>query len=228
MLIGAVACGCGLALPGVAAAVPPLISSVTVQNRHPIVVFSAPKADQVSVSIATKPDRATDGSFLSENVAGGALLTDSEIQAGRWLGPDQLDPGTYWLMLRAFPDFDLCYIVDTATYDPSCAQGYSDPVQLVVPKPPTRYAASVQVFRFSKRAYLILRAAPLGEKRAYRLCYRNAAKALRCLRGTLDGFSWNSGISDQLSVTTRGLAKFTTFQWFVGSTKVAQKLVRVA
>ena len=226
-LTAAFALVCALALPAAAEAVPPVVSSVGVQDRHPFVVFSAPKADGIAVSVAKKPDRATDGSFLSENVTSGGYLTDAEIQSGRWLSSYQLDPGTYWLLLQAFPDFGLCWIFDNAAYDPACAQGYSEVVQLLVPKPATRYVAAVQVSRASGRAYLTLRAAPLGEKRSYKLCYRNAARARRCLSGTLDGYSWGSSASDELSLTTRGLTKFTTFQWIVGSKTVAQRRVRV-
>jgi hypothetical protein len=46
----------------------------------------------VTIYVATKPDRASDGEFLSENVVEVATLTDAEIQAGVWTDVEQLDP----------------------------------------------------------------------------------------------------------------------------------------
>jgi hypothetical protein len=210
-----------------AAAVPPALLSVTQQERHPLATFSAPKADFATIYIATKPDRATDGSFLSENIKTLDLLTDSEIQAGRWLDEDQLDPGSYWTMMRASPDFDLCYIFDLGTFDPSCADGYSNIVPLSVPKPAVRYAAKVEALRYIRIAYLTLVAKPLGEAQPYRVCYRMKNRALRCVRGTLDGYSWDSSASDLLRISTTALPAVTTFTWYVGTAKVAAKRVRV-
>ena len=51
-----------------ALAVPPAITEVDQQDRHPAVAFSASRADSVSIYIASKSDRATDGAFLQENV----------------------------------------------------------------------------------------------------------------------------------------------------------------
>jgi hypothetical protein len=73
---------------------------------------------------------------------------------------------------------------------------------------------------------LSLRARPLGENRPYRLCYRLKTKRRVCLRGTLNGFDWNSSAEDNLDVSTRNLAKLTTFTWYVGSRKVASRTVR--
>jgi hypothetical protein len=59
-----------LVLPAGALAVPPTLSSVGQENRHPTASFSAPRADSATIYFATKPkpDRATDGRFLDENV----------------------------------------------------------------------------------------------------------------------------------------------------------------
>jgi hypothetical protein len=130
-------------------------------------------------------------------------------------------------MMRASPDFDLCWIFDLGAYDPSCADGYSNVLQLVVPRPTVRYAARVSVYRFLRQVSLELVAAPLGEKQPYRMCYRLKSRALRCLRGTLDGFDWNSSASDELTVPSRNLATITTFSWYVGTAKVLSKRVRV-
>jgi hypothetical protein len=160
------------------------------------------------VSIATKPDRATDGALLSENRVGGASLTDSEIQVGRWLDSSQLDPGVYYVLLQAFPDFDTCY-QSGGGYDPSCADGYSDPVTVNVPVPKQTYRGTVERQTFLKRVELGFVVNPLGAKLPYRVCYLNALKTRRCLVGIVDGFDWNSRGTDSLTVTTRGLATQT-------------------
>lgn len=215
-----------LSAPSLAQAVPPALNSVGHENRHLSVTLSAPKADFVTVYVATKPDRATDGRFLAENIETSDTLDDSEIQQGRWLHEDQLDPGRYYVMLRASADFSACYVFETGQMDPSCADGFSDVVAVTVPRPATRFSATTQLLGFSQRIYLTLRAAPLGVSQAYRVCYRNAAKARRCVSGRIEGFSWNSAASDDLTISTRGLAPTTRFQWFVGTRVVATKTVR--
>jgi hypothetical protein len=209
-----------------AEAVPPTLSSVGHQDRHPTAVFTAPKSDHVVITIASKPDRATSGDFLSENEQVFDVMTDSEIQTGRWLYNSQLDPGTYYVLLRASPDFDLCYMSD-GSYDPSCADGYSDMATLTIPKPSTSYAAQVRRDAYLERVELRLVAAPLGEKTAYRVCYFTAKKRKQCLTGTLSGYSWNSAADDSLTAKTRNLSTFTTFTWLVGGKAVATKRARV-
>ena len=112
-------------------------------------------------------------------------------------------------MLRASPDFSSCYNFDAGGYDFACADGFSEPVRVEVPKPAIRYAAAAEVLTYSKLVYLKLTATPLGEKLAYRLCYQPPSRRRRCLSATLDGYSWNSGASDTVSVSTRGLAAIT-------------------
>jgi hypothetical protein len=227
-VVALVAVVASLVFAGGAVAAPPVLSSVTVSaDRHPSARFSAPKADGVEIYFASKPDRATDGSFFQENIVTEDFMTTEEIQAGNWTYTDQLDPGTYYVMIDASPDFNLCYIDSTGTFDPTCAEGYSNVVTLTVPVPPIRYRAGVTVFRYSRVAYLDLKATPLGVSKRYRVCYRNRAKKKRCVSGTLDGYSWNSSASDEVSVSTRKLAARTTFTWYVGSQVVAKKRVRV-
>jgi hypothetical protein len=217
-----------LGFVGGALASAPVLSSVTVSaDRHPSATLSAPKADFVAIYFASKPDRATDGSFFQENIVASDILTSDEIQTGSWTYSDQLDPGTYYVMLDASPNFDLCYIVDSGTFDPSCADGYSNVVGLTVPVPPIHYKAGATVLRYLRVAYLHLRATPLGVSRPYRVCYRTQAKKKRCVSGTLDGYSWNSSASDELRISTRKLPAWTTFTWYVGSRVVAKKRVRV-
>ena len=221
-----VGCLAALTVVATASAVPPAITAVGQQDRHPSATFSLPKTESAIIYMATKPDRATDGSFLTENVASVEALTDSEIQLGRWLSEDRVDPGTYYVMIEATPDFDACYILGTGGYDPSCADGFSEIATLTVPRPQTRYASAVTVYRHLRQATLRLTAKPLGESQAYRACYTTAAKKTRCLRGRLDGYDWDAGATHSLTVSTRGLASYTTFRWYVGSRIVASKRVR--
>ena len=74
-----------LALPASAAAAPPVLLTAGHEARHPVVTFSAPRANPVAVYIASKPDHATDGRFFDENIVTLDILTASEIQTGRWL-----------------------------------------------------------------------------------------------------------------------------------------------
>jgi hypothetical protein len=215
-----------LILSAQAFAVPPTLTSVSVQDRHPSARFSAPKADGVTIYLATKPDRATDGSFLNENIETLDVLTDAEIQAGSWTSESQVDPGTYYVMLRASPDFDLCWVTDIGGYDPSCADGYSSVVPLTVPKPTQRYVGSGTVFRVLNQASLRLSIVPLDGRQPYRVCYRVRSNARRCVRGSVTGFSWNSGATDTLTVSTRPLGFATTFSWFIGTKAVATKRLR--
>src|SRR4051794_13831528 len=95
-----------------AGAIPPLLASVDQQNRHVTGTFSAPRASDVTVYIASSPALATDGHFLQENIVDADFLTDSEIQSGRWLAESQIDPGSYYVMLSASRDFSTCELAD--------------------------------------------------------------------------------------------------------------------
>lgn len=206
----------------------PVLSSVTVSaDRHPSADFSAPKADDVTIYFASKSDRASDGSFFQENIVDLDFMTSDEIQAGSWTYSDQLAPGTYYVMLHASPNFDLCYVPSTGGYDPTCADGYSNVVKLEVPVPPIRFRARVSILRYARVADLSLKATPLGVRKAYRVCYRDRAKKKRCVRGNLDGYSWNASASDEVSIRTTRLPTWTMFTWYVGSRAVAKKRVRV-
>jgi hypothetical protein len=90
-------CSAALALPAAAnASQPPTLTSVSQQNRHPSATVSMPGADDATIYFASKPDRATDGGFLQENIKATDFFTADEIQRGSWLYEDQLDPGTYY------------------------------------------------------------------------------------------------------------------------------------
>jgi hypothetical protein len=226
LALSAAAVAAALAIASPAGAIAPSLLLVGQQNRHPTASFSAPKASSVTISFATKPDRATDGHFLTENVVHTAFLTDAEIQAGRWLDESQMDPGTYYVLLEASPSFDQCYQFDAGTYDPACADGFSDVVKLLVPRPTTRYAAHVTVLKYVKEADLVLAAKPLGAKQPYRVCFRVKSGKRRCVNGSLDGYDWNSGTSDELTVPTGNLPTRATFTWYVGAKRIAAKTVR--
>lgn len=210
-----------------AEAMPPTLINVGSQALHPTATFSAPKSDHVVIEIATRPDRASDGEFLTENVVVFDVLADSEIQTGRWLYESQIDPGTYYVLLRASPDFDLCYQIDSGTYDPSCADGYSAMQTLTVPRPAIRYRASVRHYVYLSNVDLTITAVPLGQKMPYRVCYRTAAGRRVCLAGVISGFTWTSSASDTRSVNRRNLRTITTFTWYVEGRAVASKRARV-
>jgi hypothetical protein len=215
-----------LVFAGPSLAVPPSLTSVGQLNRHPTATFSAPRAEYVSVYVASRPDRASDGRFLTENVVATDWMTDSEIQAGEWEYANQLDPGTYFVMLSADPDFDACYVEGTGAYDPSCADGFSSVATLAIPTPTSRYAATVKVYRWLGEVDLRLTATPLGVDVPYKVCYALKTKKRRCLSGTLSGYDWNASATGELTVTKRGLGKHTTFTWYIRGRKVATRTVR--
>ena len=201
----------------------PAIAAVGQQDRHPTVTLAAPRADSVTVYIASKPDRASDGSFLQENVVDIDSLTDSEIQSGVWLDSSQIDPGSYFVMLRASLDFASCVSVDPNTAalidDPSCADGFSTVVPLTVPTPKTKYTVKTDVLKNIGIVYLTLTAKPLGVKVPYQVCWKQPTgkkKTLtkRCVKATLGGYSWSADASDQLRINTKGMARRTKFTWY--------------
>jgi hypothetical protein len=206
-----------LVLPADALAMPPTLRAVGQQDRHLVAILAAPGAFGATIYVASKPDRATDGRFLDENIKTLDFLTDSEIQSGRWVYEDQIDPGTYYVLLRT----------DCYTTESDCADGFSNMMTVVVPKPVSRYTAAVTAYRYLDYVSLQVVARPLGERRAYRACYRLRSGRTRCLTGTLDGYDWNSSADDRLTVSTRGLPLRTTFSWYVGGKLVAAKRVLI-
>jgi hypothetical protein len=207
--------GVALALPGAAAAQTPTLLSASQQNRHPAATFSIPGADDATIYIADKPDRASDGSFLQENIVAVDFLTTAEIQGGAWTYESQLDPGTYYVLMNA-SDWD-------CAGQPSCLAGYSNMLTLTVPKPPQTYRGSVEVLHYAHIVYLTLRVKPLGEKRPYKVCWRLRSGKRRCVTGTVDGYSWNAAADDQVDVGLRGMRNRTTFTWYVEGRKVAAR-----
>ena len=213
-----------LAAPATAWANPPTLSSVGSQSLHATATFSAPRADLAEVAIATKPDRATDGSFLQENVVRSHLLTDSEAQSGQWLDASQVDPGTYYVVVWASADIS-CYDFFAGTTDPACADGYSNVLTLTVPAPPVRY--TVGATRGGSIIDARIRATPLGTSVPYKLCYTTRANRTRCLTGRIDGFDWSRPADDSLTIFGDGLGRFTTLTWFVSGNVVGRLKLRV-
>jgi hypothetical protein len=205
-----------------ALAVSPAITAVGQQDRHPSVALAAPRAESVTVYIASKPDRASDGSFLQENVVESGFLTDSEIQSGRWLDSSQIDPGSYFVLVNATRDFTSCVSYDAnldQVIDPSCADGFSTVVPLTIPTPKTKYTVKTLLFKNIRIVYLTLTAKPLGAKMPYQVCWKQPTgkrKTLRkrCVKATLSGYSWNADASDELRINTKGMARRTKFTWY--------------
>jgi hypothetical protein len=193
----------------------PSLLSVVQQNRHATATFSAPGADDATIYFATKPDRASDGSFLQENIKDLDLLTTDEIQRGSWTYESQLDPGTYYVMMRA-TDYD-CF------GQPTCLDGYSNMLSLDVPKPHQTYRGSASVLHYVHIAYLKLRVNPLGETLPYKVCWRLRSGKRRCVSGKVEGYSWNDSADDELSVRLRAMKRRTTFVWYVHGRKVAAR-----
>lgn len=214
-LASAVALALTVAVPGASAASPPTLLSVSQQARHPAATFSMPGADIGVIYFATKPDRASDGSFLQENVKEVDLLTTDEMQRGAWTDEYQLDPGTYYTMVNA-TDFD-------CLGQPTCLDGNSNMLTLNIPKPGSAYRGSVMVLHYSHIAYLTLRVKPLGASLPYKVCWGLTGGGRRCAKGTVDGYSWNDSATDNVTVGLRGMKKRTTFTWYVHGRKVAAK-----
>jgi hypothetical protein len=175
-----------------------------------------PGADSATIYFATKPDRASDGGFLQENIKDSDYFTTDEIQGGSWRYESQLDPGTYYVMLNG-NDWDYC------PAPAECIGGYSNMLTLTVPKPPQAYRGGVLVLHYSHVAYLTLRVKPLGEALPYKVCWRLKSRTRRCVAGKVDGYSWNSAAEDSRSVRLRGMRNRTTFTWYVRGRKVASK-----
>jgi hypothetical protein len=209
-----------LVATGSAHAAQPLLQSVGEESRHPTAQFG-PLAgvDFGAVYLAKSPDRASDGSFLTENQVVVDILTDEEIQSGLWVHENQVDPGTYYALLQAL-DFE-------CSENPSCIDGFSNLLTVTIPKPAQQYSGRVAVYRFLRVVTLRLRIKPLGENQRYRVCWRLRNGRRRCLRGTVNGYSWGSDASDSVDAKIRGMARRTKFSWYVGSRRVATRTATI-
>jgi hypothetical protein len=106
-------------------------------------------------------------------------------------------------------------------------EGFSDMLTLAVPKPVASYRGGVRAYRYLSTVDLRLRVAPLGERLRYRVCWTLTDKRRRCVRSTVDGYSWNSAATDEIEVRKRGMPQRTGFAWYVEGRKVASKRVRI-
>jgi hypothetical protein len=198
----------------------PSLTSVGVgPSRHAVATFSASGADGATIYFATKPDRASDGNFFDENIKHLDLLTDGEIQNGHWVDEGQLDPGAYYVMLRAD-----CFRFE----DTSCADGFSNIVMVTVPVPTIRYSTRITTVFRGISVYAEIRASALGVNKQYRLCYATRTRTQRCRNETINGYSWNSSASDEVRIAVlRSMATVTTFTWRVDGRIVGRKKARV-
>lgn len=219
-----------LVVPGAAMAQIPTLQSVSQQDRHVSIAFSAPSADFVSVTVASAPDQGSDGAFYSENIAASAILTDDEIASGSWLSDAQLDPGQYWVNVNATPDFSACLLND-GTMNPTCADGYSNVLSVTVPTPTVRYRASVsEMLTYIGQVDLKLTATPLGANETARLCYsikRHGRSSKRCLNQNLVGYDWNASASDLVDLSTRGMSGREHFTWSMSGRVIATLTVTI-
>jgi hypothetical protein len=212
------AVGFSFALAPVAEAATPTLLSVDEQDRHPTATFAPlPGVTDLVVFVSSTPRRAPDGSFLQ----GRFLMSDSlfarEITARAWLSENELDPGTYYVMARAY---------SRGCGDPACIEGFSNVLRLIIPKPVQSYRASVRVLRGAGVVQLRLTVSPLGQKLPYRMCWTRT-RGTRCVRATVHGYSWNSSATDVLRVPLRDMRRVTTFTWYAEGRAVEVKRVRV-
>jgi hypothetical protein len=225
-----IATAAALALPPEARAVAPRIVTLTSVSRHATMTFDAPRAVYVTVTIARNPAQDVLGEFLAENVVHAHFLTDAENEAGSWIDERQLDPGTYYVMIRALPE-QACRSFPPPTFeevlDPSCANGPSAVATLVVPRPAQRHVATVARAAGGALLRLGLTVRPLGEPLPYRVCWRARTGKRACVRRTVYGTDWDAAAADSVFVRSRLVAARTTFTWYVGTRVVARKAVRV-
>ena len=198
----------------------PALLGVGHNGLHPTATLSAPGAADVTVYISTRPDRATDGSFLTENSADIDFLTAEEIASGVWMDADNLDPGTYYVMLRA------------STYScpdgVDCIDGFSNVMTLTMPKPTQKFRASIEHGFIGSFKLTIT---PTGEPVPYTLCWTRG-KGRKCQRDTVDGYDWTRAASDTIYLTVSDLKlprrqRKTTFTWHVAGKPVASKTIRI-
>jgi hypothetical protein len=139
--------GAALALASTAAAAqPPRLLTVEQQGRYTKATFSAPGADELDIDFAAKPDRDTDGSFLEGNLEYTDDLERDEIESGTWRD-ETIEPDTYYVMLNAWDD---------CADKPSCTEGYSNILKLVVPKPKPAHRGSLTGLSYSQIGSLTL------------------------------------------------------------------------
>jgi len=208
-----------LALAAPAKAATPTLLSVGHRALHPTATLVAPGADDVTIYFSKRRDRATDGRFLTENSASIDFLTPQEVASGIWMDADNLDPGTYYVMLQA--------TTDSCPEGTDCTNGFSNVMPLTIPKPKQTFRATFE------RGYIAtfkLTITPLGESVPYQLCWTRA-KGRKCERAAVDGHDWTRAASDTIYLTASdlklGTRRTTTFSWYVAGKRVASKKLRI-
>lgn len=204
----------------------PSIVSVTLQDRHPAVTFSAPGADVVSIRYATGPQRGTDGAFFSENVKHVTELSDPEVAAGYSLDANAILPGTYYVLLKA-TDYGCSEL------DPGCSTGYSQMLTLTVPAPPAKKVTYKAKVSQGFIAEFELVAKNLLVEQPYKLCWERRGLRQKCVRSTLKGDEFSDETTDSRYLTVSELKlknkrnQNVRFKWYVGNKIVARKTVRI-
>lgn len=210
-----------LAVAGPAQAATPSLLFVDHDGLHPTALFAARGADDVTVHIASSPDRATDGRFLAENSVRTDYLTSGEIASGKWMDADNLEPGTYFVMLQADT-----YSCPEGT---DCIDGYSKVLELTILEPEQTFTASK---RGGEIGSFTLTITPAGEPVPYKLCWTRGAKGRKCKRGVVEGSSWTRAASDTLYLSADdlklpGRLRTSTLRWYVAGERVATKKIRL-
>ena len=175
----------------------PRHGSVSASDRRPTVTFTAPRASSVTLSFATKPDRATmEGSPRTSLIR---LPPDSEIQAGHWVADRQIDPRELLRAPEREPDFDACATRQRRHLRASLRRRLLPVAPMVVREPVSRaerpgrrpYSLSSSVDFASGR--------PGGEAAVPRASATEACSA-SVSGGTLAGYSRNSSDDDSRTV----------------------------
>ena len=187
-----------------AATTSPVLRGVTELNRHPSATFHAPGAEFATIHFSLSPTTASDGRFLAEDIKLSDMFTGAEIARGAWSSEEQIDPGNYYVAIRAS---SYCEPEQT------CAEGPSNIMQVTVPEPEPDVRTSISVLRYVRTIYLNIKLEPYGGRQPYRVCWRTKTRRRRCMRGVVDGYSWNAAASDTVEIALRGMARKTTFTW---------------
>ncbi|MDX6512133.1 MAG: hypothetical protein QOE36_1637 [Gaiellaceae bacterium] len=220
----------GLVVAGVlaasASAVPPVLLNLSQKNGHLSATFSAPRAMLLGVWVARDPARNPDGSFPQANMA--LFTAVDDVTSGHWTSDQPLSPGTYWVVFEATPDND-CYD-DSLNVDPSCSAGFSNELQIVIPKPKPKFTVESELGLAGPHSLtLTLTASPVYDDMTYRVCWQRVHptkrrclnRLLRAQPGTVD-----EEATDGFTVDTRGLGRVTKFTWSVDGSVVLSRRLR--
>jgi hypothetical protein len=120
---------------GSAGAAPPSLVSVDHVKRHPRATWTLPPQGEATlVEVARSREQASDGSFLTENIAVREVVRRRDT---RWLFKSRLAAGTYYVHVQGF---------DNACFQEprfECGHEWSNILRLVIPRP-TRSATGAE------------------------------------------------------------------------------------